>query len=69
MPYNVECQFEREGSRVVIALRCAEGRMTLSFPLDTALVFAISAMRISEVDSEDATLSLILPKSDLEINK
>lgn len=69
MPRNIDCQFEREGSQVVIALRCPEGRMTLSFPLDTALVFAISAMRISEVDSEDTTLSLILPKSDLEINK
>jgi hypothetical protein len=65
----VDCQFEREGSMVVIALRCPDGRVTIGFPLDTALVFAISAQRISEVDSEDTTLTFTLPRCTLEIAK
>jgi hypothetical protein len=69
MPSNVSVEFEREGQQVVIALRCPTGRMTLSLPLDSALVFAISAGRITEVDSEDTTLSCILPRCELEIQK
>lgn len=66
---NVECQFEREGGKVVIALRSTEGRLTISLPLDSAIVFAISAQRVSEVDSDDCTLSCVLPRTDLEIGK
>lgn len=66
---NVECQFEREGSLVVIAMRSPDGRVTMSFPLDTALVFALSAGRVSEVDSEDCSLSCTLPRCQLEIEK
>ncbi len=66
---NVDCQFEREGPLIIMAIRCPDGRVIMSFPLDTALVFAISAQRISEVDSEDATLSFTLPRCTMEISK
>jgi hypothetical protein len=66
---NVDVQFEREGTMVIIAMRCPDGRVTMSFPLDTALVFAISAQRISEVDSDDCRLSCTLPRCTLEVEK
>jgi hypothetical protein len=68
MPGIVECEFEREGRKVVLSVRSGRTNFVLTLPLDGATVFAATAQRATADEETEARYRFSINNAGLEVS-
>lgn len=66
---QVELEFEREGSMVVISGRSGTANFVLALPIDGAAAFAAAAVQAADESMNDGRSRFILSRATLEVSK